>query len=183
MHSLPAGPHYAPDDPQADIEAARKQRNIDADWTAARLARHTQAVLEGGVILAKATGDPDLAGTRVDHLIRFVRGLFGVGPNTSETGLLHQPEMSRLKDDGWQATRPGRTSSWYTADVRFPALYVSIFLIVLIVSMPCIVAFAGRRDRKFCRNPDGRSRAAAFIPIRSLGYLRSMCAIWSECGS
>lgn len=70
---------------EADIEAARRQRNINADWTAESLARHTQAVLQGGFILAKATGDPDLARESVDHLIRYVRGLFGVGPNTSET--------------------------------------------------------------------------------------------------
>ena len=70
---------------EADIEAARKQRNIAADWTAESLARHTQAVLQGGFILAKASGDPDLARESVDHLIRYVRGLFGVEPNTSET--------------------------------------------------------------------------------------------------
>ncbi len=70
---------------EADIEAARALRGIDADWTAESLARHTQAVLQGGFILAKAAGDPDLARESVDHLIRYVRGLFGVGPNTSET--------------------------------------------------------------------------------------------------
>ena len=72
---------------EADIEAAREQRGIDADWTAESLARHTQAVLQGGFILAKATGDPDLARESVDHLIRYVRGLFGlnVEPQTSPT--------------------------------------------------------------------------------------------------
>ena len=70
---------------ETDIEAARKQRNINADWTAESLARHTQAVLQGGFILAKATGDSNLARESVDHLIRYVRGLFGVGANTSET--------------------------------------------------------------------------------------------------
>ncbi|SEV98030.1 transcriptional regulator, TetR family [Cognatiyoonia koreensis] len=70
---------------EADIEAARTQRGIDADWTAESLARHTQAVLQGGFILAKATGDPDLARESVDHLIRYVRGLFGLGPNPRET--------------------------------------------------------------------------------------------------
>jgi TetR/AcrR family transcriptional repressor of nem operon len=69
---------------EADIEAARTQRGIHADWTAASLARHTQAVLQGGFILAKATGDSDLARESVDHLVRYVRGLFGLGPNTSE---------------------------------------------------------------------------------------------------
>lgn len=62
---------------EADIEAARALRGIDADWTATSLARHTQAVLQGGFILAKATGDPDLARESVDHLVRYVRALFG----------------------------------------------------------------------------------------------------------
>lgn len=72
---------------EADIEAAKEQRGIDADWTAESLARHTQAVLQGGFILAKATGDPDLARESVDHLIRYVRGLFGLDaePQTSTT--------------------------------------------------------------------------------------------------
>jgi TetR/AcrR family transcriptional repressor of nem operon len=61
---------------EADIEAARVGRGIVADWTAASLARHTQAVLQGGFILAKATGDPNLARESVDHLIRYVRALF-----------------------------------------------------------------------------------------------------------
>lgn len=60
----------------ADIEAAKAQRGIDADWTAESLARHTQAVLQGGFILAKATKNPDLARESVDHLIRYVRALF-----------------------------------------------------------------------------------------------------------
>jgi len=70
---------------EADIEAARAQRGIAADWTAESLARHTQAVLQGGFILAKATGDPDLARESVDHLIRYVRGLFGAETTTPET--------------------------------------------------------------------------------------------------
>lgn len=63
---------------EADIEAARVQRGVVADWTAASLARHTQAVLQGGFILAKATGDAELARESVDHLIRYVRQLFDI---------------------------------------------------------------------------------------------------------
>jgi TetR/AcrR family transcriptional regulator, transcriptional repressor for nem operon len=72
---------------EPDIEAARAQRGIDADWTADSLARHTQAVLQGGFILAKATGDPERARESVDHLIRYVRALFDLdcGPKTSTT--------------------------------------------------------------------------------------------------
>lgn len=63
---------------EADIKAARQQRGIDADWTAESLARHTQAVLQGGFILAKATGDPELARESVDHLRNYIEQLFGV---------------------------------------------------------------------------------------------------------
>lgn len=72
---------------ERDIQAAREQHGIESDWTAESLARHTQAVLQGGFILAKATGDADLARDSVDHLIRYVRALFGrnLKPNTSKT--------------------------------------------------------------------------------------------------
>ncbi len=61
---------------EPDIAAAMAARGIDADWTPASLARHTQAVLQGAFILAKATGDADAARESVDHLERYVRLLF-----------------------------------------------------------------------------------------------------------
>jgi TetR/AcrR family transcriptional repressor of nem operon len=61
---------------EADIEAAMAARGIAADWTAASLARHTQAVLQGAFILAKATGGPALAEESVDHLRRYIAFLF-----------------------------------------------------------------------------------------------------------
>ncbi len=61
----------------ADIEAARLQHCPCADWTAESLALHTQAVLQGAFILAKADGGPDLARQSVDHLKRYVEMLFG----------------------------------------------------------------------------------------------------------
>ena len=65
-----------------DITAARQQRGITAAWTAEGLARHTQAVLQGGFVLAKASGDPEMARESIDHLIRYVRQLFDL-PATS----------------------------------------------------------------------------------------------------
>lgn len=66
----------------ADIEAAIEMRAITPDgWDAASLARHFQAVLQGGFILAKAGNDPDLAREAVDHLDRYVRGLFSTHPS------------------------------------------------------------------------------------------------------
>ena len=61
---------------EADIEAARQQRGINASWTAASLARHTQAVLQGGFVLAKAGHDVNLARESLDHLDRYIRHLF-----------------------------------------------------------------------------------------------------------
>jgi TetR/AcrR family transcriptional repressor of nem operon len=61
---------------EADIAAAMAARGIAADWTAASLARHTQAVLQGAFILAKATGGPALAEESVDHLRRYIEFLF-----------------------------------------------------------------------------------------------------------
>ncbi|MFN8589278.1 MAG: TetR/AcrR family transcriptional regulator [Candidatus Eisenbacteria bacterium] len=59
-----------------DIEAARAKYAPDADWSAESLALHTQAVLQGAFILAKATDGPKLAEESVDHLDRYLRLLF-----------------------------------------------------------------------------------------------------------
>lgn len=63
---------------EADIAAARQARGITADWTAASLARHTQAVLQGAFVLAKAANDPALAREGLDHLDRYIRHLFHI---------------------------------------------------------------------------------------------------------
>lgn len=60
-----------------DIEAAMAAQGISSDdWTAEGLARHTQAVLQGAFILAKATSDRALAHESVDHLKRYIQLLF-----------------------------------------------------------------------------------------------------------
>jgi TetR/AcrR family transcriptional repressor of nem operon len=61
---------------EADITAAMAQRGIAADWTAKSLALHTQAVLQGAFILAKAGGGARMAAESVEHLKRYVRLLF-----------------------------------------------------------------------------------------------------------
>ena len=55
---------------------AMATRGIQAEWTPASLARHTQAVLQGAFIIAKATGNRDVARESVDHLRRYVELLF-----------------------------------------------------------------------------------------------------------
>lgn len=61
---------------EPDIRAAMAARGIEADWTPASLAAHTQAVLQGAFILAKATGNREVARDSVDHLRRYIEMLF-----------------------------------------------------------------------------------------------------------
>lgn len=61
---------------EADIEAAMRERGMQPDWTPKSLALHTQAVLQGAFILAKAKGGAAIAADSVDHLIRYVEMLF-----------------------------------------------------------------------------------------------------------
>lgn len=62
---------------EADIGAAMTDRGISGDWTAESLARHTQTVIQGAFVLAKAANDPALARESLDHLDRYIRLLFG----------------------------------------------------------------------------------------------------------
>jgi TetR/AcrR family transcriptional repressor of nem operon len=61
---------------EADIAQAMRERGIKAHWTAKSLALHTQAVLQGAFILAKATGGPEIAAESIDHLKRYIELLF-----------------------------------------------------------------------------------------------------------
>ena len=61
---------------EADIAEAMKLYRIRAKWTAKSLALHTQAVLQGAFILAKAKGDAEIAAASVDHLHRYIELLF-----------------------------------------------------------------------------------------------------------
>lgn len=60
----------------ADIEAAMRARSLETEWTAESLALHTQAVIQGAFILAKASGDPQHAVDSIDHLYRYIEALF-----------------------------------------------------------------------------------------------------------
>ncbi|MDX0836258.1 TetR family transcriptional regulator [Sinorhizobium medicae] len=63
---------------EANIEAARRDHGVSGGWTAESLARHTQAVIQGAFVLAKAGNDADLARESLDHLSRYIRHLFHV---------------------------------------------------------------------------------------------------------
>lgn len=58
------------------IQAALDRYRVKSDWTARSLALHTQAVLQGAFILAKADGDAEVACESVDHLRRYIELLF-----------------------------------------------------------------------------------------------------------
>jgi TetR/AcrR family transcriptional repressor of nem operon len=61
---------------EADLAAALMQRGI-ISVSADSLARHTQTVLQGAFIMAKAGNDPALAREGLDHLDRYFRLVFG----------------------------------------------------------------------------------------------------------
>jgi TetR/AcrR family transcriptional regulator, transcriptional repressor for nem operon len=75
---------------EPDIAAAMREHGLDpagstTGWSAASLALHTQAVLQGAFILAKAKGGPAIAEESADHLSRYVRLLFADHPRTTQT--------------------------------------------------------------------------------------------------
>jgi TetR/AcrR family transcriptional repressor of nem operon len=61
---------------QADLELAIRERGMDPEWSAASLALHTQAVLQGAFVLAKAKGGAAIAADSIDHLQRYIQLLF-----------------------------------------------------------------------------------------------------------
>ena len=61
---------------EADIAEAMKRYRIRGPWTAESLALHTQAVLQGAFIMAKAKGGAAIAAASIDHLRRYIELLF-----------------------------------------------------------------------------------------------------------
>lgn len=64
---------------EPDIAEAIRMHGVHGNWTARSLALHTQAVIQGSFILAKAHGGPEVAAESIDHLRRYLEGLFGRG--------------------------------------------------------------------------------------------------------
>jgi TetR/AcrR family transcriptional repressor of nem operon len=62
---------------ESDIADAMKRYHIRAPWTAGSLAQHTQAVLQGAFILAKAKGNATVVEASINHLRRYIELLFG----------------------------------------------------------------------------------------------------------
>src|SRR5271157_369082 len=61
---------------ETDIAEAIERHGIRAEWSARSLALHTQAVLQGAFILAKAKSGPEVAAENIDHLRRYIELLF-----------------------------------------------------------------------------------------------------------
>lgn len=61
---------------EADIAAALAESDAAAGVDVASLARHTQAVLQGGFVLSKAADDPGLVLEAIGHLRRYLEFLF-----------------------------------------------------------------------------------------------------------
>lgn len=61
---------------EADIADAKKLYVPKEKWTPKSLALHTQAVLQGAFILAKASGEVKYAAESVDHLENYIHLLF-----------------------------------------------------------------------------------------------------------
>ena len=62
-----------------DLAAAMKECGVAGDFTPESLAAHTQCVLQGAFILAKARGDARIAIESIEHLERYVELLFTEG--------------------------------------------------------------------------------------------------------
>ena len=88
---------------EADIHAAMSARAISGAGTPDSLARHTQAVMQGAFVLAKAGNDPALARESLDHLDRYIRLLFG-GPTDAQA----QPSATPLSGRDCEAGKPSQ---------------------------------------------------------------------------
>ena len=62
---------------EPDIAEAMARYGVRGDWTARSLALHSQAVLQGAYVLAKAKGNGAVAADSIDHLRRYLVQLFG----------------------------------------------------------------------------------------------------------
>jgi TetR/AcrR family transcriptional regulator, transcriptional repressor for nem operon len=86
---------------ESDIADAMKRYHLIAPWTAGSLALHTQAVLQGAFILAKAKGSAAVVAASIDHLRRYIELLFrrrasGTGTWTASRARTHRgPRRSR----------------------------------------------------------------------------------------
>lgn len=65
---------------EKDIEEAKRRYAPKAKWSVKSLALHTQAVIQGSFILAKAGDSVEVASQSIDHLKNYVQLLFNQQP-------------------------------------------------------------------------------------------------------
>ncbi|MET0545155.1 MAG: TetR/AcrR family transcriptional regulator [Caulobacterales bacterium] len=80
---------------EADIEACIHKYAANSELNAPSLALHTQAVIQGAFILAKASGRSQLAADSIDHLRRYFELLFAK-PRTAPAAV-KQERARRVK--------------------------------------------------------------------------------------
>jgi len=69
-----------------DLRVAKARHAPDAAFEPESVARHLIAVLEGGLILAKADGGPDAAAESLRHYKLYLRSLFEGRPARARRG-------------------------------------------------------------------------------------------------
>jgi TetR/AcrR family transcriptional regulator, transcriptional repressor for nem operon len=75
---------------EADIRVAMRKYGTTGDWTAESLALHTQCVIQGAFILAKAKGSATVAAQSLDHLRRYLELLFGAARKLPSSNRMHR---------------------------------------------------------------------------------------------
>ena len=73
----------------ADIAAAKRKYAARASWSPESLALHTQAVIQGAFILAKAHNNARPAIESIEHLKRYFELLFGRSPSPATRSTRH----------------------------------------------------------------------------------------------
>ena len=75
---------------ESDIRDAMRKYGVAAGWTAESLALHTQCVIQGAFILAKAKGSAAIAAQSLDHLRRYLELLFGAARKLPSSNRTHR---------------------------------------------------------------------------------------------
>ena len=70
---------------EPDIDAALTDQARADGVTAAGVARHIQAVIQGSFVLAKAADDPGLVAESLDHLTRYLASILRSQPERRST--------------------------------------------------------------------------------------------------
>src|SRR5690606_22475109 len=94
-----------------DIAEAMCERHMHPEWTARSLALHTQGVIQGAFILAKATGSAEIAAESIDHLRRYVEALFAKKRDSRRRVITRHPHNTATRTNtATRANTPSRTT-------------------------------------------------------------------------